>query len=151
MAIDPEDLQDLQEIMAENFTDKANIFRKQSVNPGGDVNYSDSDGMGGASYHASAVISGDDVRTKIYSEIPCRVTVPRANRSDAEYSQNDALVTESRCVICFAHNTDLREGDRVDVKFRGKFRMYEVQVIADHAESYSLQANCVELQVQKSS
>ena len=151
MPIDAEELKDLQEIMAENFSDKANIFRKQSINPLGLLDYSDSDGMGGATFYSAAILKGNDVRTKIYNEVPCRVTVPRANRSDSEYSKNDAIVTESRAVICFPHNMDVIEGDRVDVKFRGKFRMFEVQVIADHSESYSLQANCVEVQVQKSS
>lgn len=148
MPFDEETLQDFREIMADNFSDVANIYRKIKVTVPLEST-SVSDGMGGFRYNKSNSDLSKDERTKVHENIPCRVTVPRANRSDAEYSENMATISESRVVIVFPHNADVKESDRIDVKLRGKWRSFEVQVIADHSESYSLQANCVELKVQR--
>lgn len=145
MAFDEETLKDFREIMSENFSDKADVFRK-IVTP---LNAVVSDGMGGLIYNQDSIDGNLDERTKVLSQVPCRVTVPRANRSDAEYVKNDVFVQESRVVIVFPFDTDIRQGDRIDVLLRNVVRSYEVQVIADHSESYSLQVNCVELKVQK--
>jgi hypothetical protein len=148
MPFDEETLQDFREIMSDNFSDLANIYRKIKVTTVGEST-SVSDGMGGFRYNKTNSDLSKDERTKIHENIPCRVTVPRANRSDAEYTKNMATVSESRVVIVFPYNSDIREADRIDVKLSGKWRSFEVQVIADHSESYSLQANCVELKVQR--
>lgn len=150
MALDEETLKDFREIMAENFSDTANVYRKIHVNSDPQNPVALSDGMGGVIYNQSAINLGKDERVKVLSDVPCRVTVPRANRSDSEYEKNEARITESRAVIVFPHDTLIKEGDRVDVKMRNVYRAFEVQVIADHSESYSLQANCVELSVEAS-
>lgn len=146
MALDSTTLNTLREIMAENFTDLADIYRKTVVTSPGDTP-NVSDGMGGFIYNKPNLDISVDERTLVLEDVKCRVTVPRSNRESSEYESDSVRFTESRAIIIFPHDTAVKEGDRVDVTARGRKRSYEITVIADHSESYSLQTNCVELNV----
>lgn len=148
MPFDEETLETFRDIMSDHFSDLADIYRKVKAT-GGSEPLTISDGMGGFIYSKANQDASKDERSLVHQNVPCRVTVPKANRADAEYLENMVTISESRAVIVFPYDADVKEADRIDVVFRGRTRSFEVQVIADHSESYSLQTNCVELKVQR--
>ena len=144
MSLDNLILDELREIMAENFTELCSIWRKLNL-----VGASAPDGMGGFVTSSTDIQAGNDQRVQIYTNFPCRVTVPRSDRAKSEYVDNLARVTESRALIVFPWNTDIAEGDLISVDFRGRRRDYEVRTIMEHSQSYSLHTNCVEVNLQR--
>ena len=143
MALDPDDLKEMREIMEDSMPDTAHVYRfKRVTGTPGEINMSDN--FGGIILD-TAKPDGADQREFIKTYI-CRGTVPRANRDQAEYSTWQQMSTETKIVLVMPHNADIKMTDGIlYINESGNRLDLEVQVIAPHSDGITLQVNCMQI------